>query len=521
MAQVVFYDKQHFSRSVQPYSFLPFRFIDLDDRRLVVNEVGEYCLLDRPTFDALVSRRLTPADAVYSDLKSKHIIYDTNAELPIRLLATKYRTKRSFLAGFTRLHIFVVSLRCDHSCQYCQVSRVSADKHKYDMSTASAVKALDLVFRSPATEIKIEFQGGEPLLNFELIRFIVLEAGRRNEDAKKDIEFVVTTNLAFVDDEMLAFFREHRVLISTSLDGPESLHNANRPRPGGDSYERAIAGIARARQTVGHDCVAALMTTTRRSLEYPIQIVDEYVRQGFDSIFLRPISPYGFAVKTHLKTGYDRDEFLTFYKTALDHVIELNKRGTYFIESYAQLLLRKIFTPFSTGYVDLQSPAGAGIGVVVYNYDGDVYATDEARMLAEMGDTSFRLGNVHTSTYEEIFGGETVRTLVAASCVESLPGCADCAFQTYCGCEPIENHAVQGSIFGHRPTSDFCRRNMEIIRHLFRLYHGGDEFVQTLFWAWIQNCRPSDLVPNINEAPTCDFMQEVDPPALTTQSSGA
>jgi radical SAM protein with 4Fe4S-binding SPASM domain len=239
------------------------------------------------------------------------------------------------------------------------------------------------------------------------------------------------------------------------------------------------------------------MTTTKLSLDYPRDIIDEYVRLGFDHILLRPISPYGFAVRTQLKTGYELEAFLTFYKTALDHIIQLNRRGLFFIECYAQLLLTKILTPFATGYVDLQSPAGAGISVVVYNYDGDVYATDEARMLAEMGDHSFRLGNVHSDSYDQIFGGEWLRTLVSASCVEALPGCADCAFQTYCGCDPVENYATQGDLFGHRPTSNFCGRNMEIIRHLLRLYHGGDDFIQRLFWSWIQNAPVSQLIPQV------------------------
>ena len=75
------------------------------------------------------------------------------------------------------------------------------------------------------------------------------------------------------------------------------------------------------------------------------------------------------------------------------------------MEVYTQILLQRILTPFATGYVDLQSPAGAGIGAVVYNYDGDVYASDEGRVLAEMGDTTFRLGHVHRDSYEEIFAG--------------------------------------------------------------------------------------------------------------------
>jgi His-Xaa-Ser system radical SAM maturase HxsB len=363
------------------------------------------------------------------------------------------------------------------------------------MSRETATRALDLVFRSPAKEIKIEFQGGEPLLNVELIQFIIEEAQRRNVSGEKEIEFVVTSNLAFLTNDILHLMKTHNVLISTSLDGPAFLHNANRPRPGNNSYELTIEGLKKVRDALGPDRVSAIMTTTRLSLQHPRAIVDEYIAQGFDAIFLRPISPYGFALRSKARTGYEIDTFLEFYWEALDHIIEVNRSGRYFVESYAQLLLNKILTPFATGYVDLQSPAGAGIGVAVYNYDGDVYPTDEARMLLEMGDPIFKLGNVHQNTYEEIFGGETLRSMVTASCIESLPGCAECPFQTYCGCDPVENYATQGTMFGHRPTSTFHKRNYEIIKHLLRLYHNGDPFIQQLFWSWVQNKSAQDLVP--------------------------
>src|SRR5208282_187170 len=122
-------------------------------------------------------------------------------------------------------------------------------------------------------------------------------------------------------------------------------------------------------------------------------------------------------------------------RTGLDYIIELNRKGVEISEAYAKILLTKILTPFTTGFVDLQSPAGAAIAVAVYNYDGDVYASDESRMLAEMGDKRFRLGNVHADDYQTIFGGSVMAELVESSVVESLPGCCDCAFQTYCGAD--------------------------------------------------------------------------------------
>ena len=183
------------------------------------------------------------------------------------------------------------------------------------------------MFRSPSKSIKVEFQGGEPLLNFPLIRQIVERVESRNESEGRDVQFVIATNLAPLTDDILAYCRTHGILISTSLDGPRELHNLNRPRPGGDSHELVEQGIRRVREALGPDRIAALMTTTAASLSRPREIIDEYVRLGFSCIFLRPLSPYGFAVKTGIVKKYDMDEWLEFYRAALAYIIELNLRG--------------------------------------------------------------------------------------------------------------------------------------------------------------------------------------------------
>src|SRR5260221_268749 len=133
---------------------------------------------------------------------------------PLRnaILALASRTRYQRLANFTALHIFVVSLRCEHSCPYCQVSRQSDDRVAFDMTRETATKALDLVFRSPSPTLKIEFQGGEPLLNLDLVRFIVELALEKNREAKRDLQFVIASNLALLTDEVLEFCKAHHVL---------------------------------------------------------------------------------------------------------------------------------------------------------------------------------------------------------------------------------------------------------------------------------------------------------------------
>ena len=156
------------------------------------------------------------------------------------------------------------------------------------------------------------------------------------------------------------------------------------------------------------------------------------------------------------------------------------------------MLLARILTPFSTGFVDMQSPAGVAISGVIYDYDGDVYVADEARMLASMGDKKFLMGNVNNNTYQELFNSEFLRLLIGNSCLEALPVCASCGYQSYCGADPVRNYSEQGDIVGNRPTSDTCKKNKEIIKHLLGLIRKNDDAINRVFWSWI-NRQPELL----------------------------
>lgn len=473
-------------KSASGYKLLPFKFIRLDALRYVLtNEVGEFVVINNDELRPIVDKQISPDTDLYNTLKSKHFIFDSSSNVALDLLALKVRSRYKQISDFTGLHIFVVTLRCDHSCPYCQVSRQSEDRLTFDMSVETAQKCLDFTFKSPSPSIKIEFQGGESLLNFELIEFIVSDAERRNKIHQKDLQFVAATNLSQLNDSILSFASKHNFLFSTSLDGPEDLHCANRPRPGGDSYKKTIEGIKKVREYCGVDRVSALMTTTEASLTRPKEIIDEYIRQGFHSIFLRPLSPYGFAVKTKWYQAYDIKRWLDFYFQGLDYIIDLNKRGFPFVEAYASLILTKMFSPLGTSYVDLQSPAGIGISAIAFNYDGEVYASDEARMLAEMNDKTFRLGNIHTDSYRDIMTSDALLEPIEATITESVPNCSDCAFQPYCGSDPSYHYATQKDPVGHKALSGFCERNLAVIRKLLTLLT-DDPAAREILMRWVQ-----------------------------------
>ena len=462
------------------YYLLPFDFTRIAEREVMVNEFGDMMIVPLGTVDKVVNRTLQK-DEVYKSLVANFFISETPIPATLDIAASRLREKKGFLDDFTALHIFVVTLQCNQNCVYCQASSRKEGSLHCTMSAETMLRAVELMFCSRSPVLTMEFQGGEPSLHPELIRLGIEKAEELNRNEGREIHYVLCTNCVNLSDEMLAICQQYGVMISTSLDGPEFLHNANRGKT--DSYQKVVAGIAKAREALGFEMVSTLQTTSVQALQYPIEIVDEYLKRGFKGLFLRALNPYGLASFNHDWEKYTTD-FISFYKKAFEYILELNKQGTFFMEEFAVIILRKMLTPFRTGFVDLQSPAGIVNSVLVYNYDGGVYASDESRMLAENRDFAFRLGNVQDK-YEDIVYGTKVQHLAQIWANETLAGCSDCALRNFCGADPVRNYSTQGDPYGHRPTSLLCKKNKAIIEYLIALLIERREEVLPIFKRWL------------------------------------
>lgn len=472
------------------YTILPFRFCRFDeDSYLLTNDVGEYIFLSNDEFDGFVNGKLDPKSDLFYNIESKQIVTADYVEDVVKMLATKFRTKKSILEDFTSLHMVVPTLRCNSSCIYCQVKRHESTDHSADMTKMTAKNIVKTIFKSPSPCIKIEFQGGDPSTDFDMVRYIIEYAEWLNLFKRRTLEFVICTNLTLLDEKMVRYLKNHKCLISTSLDGPKDLHDINRPLQDKSFdhhalFENKLRMIRRVWED--EDCVSALMTTSKYSLGRFKEIIDEYVRLGFHNVFLRALNPYGFAKQYQDKIAYPVEAFVENYKEGLDYILELNKKGIFFVEGYAALLLRRILTPFATGFVDLQSPAGVGIAGAIYDYDGSVYVADEGRMMARFKNYYFRLGNVNQDSYQDMFNGDKLHNIIKLACNECLPECSECVFQPYCGADPVRNLSEQGDIVGHRPTNEMCKKNKAIIKYLFELLRSGSPEIEQIFWSWIK-----------------------------------
>lgn len=475
---------------------MPFRFERMAEARvLLTNPAGEFIILTDAEFQQFTQKSLKTDSPLYLNLKSKAFLCHDLHPAMEQALASQWRTKKAFLEAGPRLHIFVPTLRCNQGCGYCQVSRADTNARGVDMSRADAIKAIETMLCAPSQHLSMEFQGGEPLLAFDMVAWMMQEANARARDAGKSLSFVICTNLTLLTERHLRILAKYKVDISTSLDGPADLHDRNRPMTGAAAHALVVENIRRCHELLGPGSVSALMTTTRHSLGRAQDILDEYLVNDLHSIFLRELNPYGFAQKSAKSVGYETAEFCAFYADALDRIMTLNRRGQSLREGYAALLLRKILTPFGVGFVDLQSPTGEGFGTLLYNHDGNIYASDEARMLAEMGDHSFRLGEIGTP-WAELMTCDTMLQLASAGVAEALPGCSDCAFVPYCGADPIRHYRTQGDMVGHRPTSSFCQKQKFIFQQLFHILETADTDSLNMLLGWITPNRTRLPVPS-------------------------
>lgn len=444
-----------------------FRYRKLDDKYLLTTESGNYTFLNQDDFKKFVEGGLS-GDKKEELFKKNFIPNEENVDEDIK----RYRKKKNFLFQGPSLHIIETTLRCNQNCVYCQASAKGEEEKSSDMDIETAKKVVDFIFETPNEKISIEFQGGEPLLNWEVVKFITEYAREKNKTAGKDLELRLVSNFCFMNEERMSFFFDNNVSVCTSLDGPEDLHNKNRPYPKGNSYEDATKWFKKAmkkhEKENSYHQPGVITTVTKNSLDKPKEIVDEYKKLGLEVIFLRPVNPLGMAQKTWKEVGYKPEEYLDFYEKALDYILDLNRKGEEIYETMATIMATKVLTDDDPNYLELCSPCGAGLGQLAYSYDGNIYTCDEGRMLRQMDEgDAFKLGNVKDS-YTDIMESSTLKTTCLASEVTSLPQCSQCAYAPYCGVCPIYNYVMQGNIFGQLKNNDRCKTNMGLFDMIFK-----------------------------------------------------
>jgi len=465
-----------------------YRFKKIKNKYLLTNDIGDFVFITEEEFKKFTQGRIKKNSTVYKKLDKKYFTSKSwHCQNCQKQMIQRYAQQRRYLNWGPVLHVIVVTLRCDHGCIYCQASSKSMDRKDLDMTEKTAKKVVDLIFQTTSPSITIEFQGGEPLANFEIIKFITDYALKKNRMAKKKLWFSAVSTLSLINNKKLNWLFLKKISLCTSLDGPEKLQNKNRPMLNGEnSYLLTVHGLKKARkkyQNSSYGDINALMTTTRNSLPLWKEIVDEYVKLGLKGIHLRPLNPFGMAKSLQGVIGYTAEEFLEFYKKSLNYIIKLNIKGIKINERTATIITQKVFTDNDPNFLDLRSPCGAGIGQIAYHYNGDVYTCDEGRMIGQMGDQTFKMGNVYKNTYKETISSPVTKSMCIASTLDGLAGCSDCVYLPYCGVCPVFNYSEGKNIFSDGPNNFRCKVNKGILDYLFQKFE--DPKSLRIFKGWI------------------------------------
>lgn len=447
---------------------------------LVTNDFGRYEFLSDEQFRELALGRVVEGSSLWERLHKNRFLVD-GFETTSPEVIDDLRAMKSYLFSSTALHIFVVTDVCNLSCIYCQ-AKDKINRPQGYMTPEIGRKCIDMALQSPSKHLTFEFQGGEPLINFPVIKSMI----EYSEEVRgeREIEYTVVSNLSLLTKEILDFLLEHHVSICTSLDGPEDLHNRNRQCniPDG-SYALMKAGVEMINRR--GFAVGGIETTTRHSLSRAKEIVRAYEEMGSPSVFLRPLTPLGFAKADWDKIGYTPAEYLAFYREAFQEVLRINKETRRFPEQHATYFLSKILGGYAQNYMELRSPCGASVGQLAYYYDGSIYTCDEARMVAEAGDSAFKLGDVFNSRYQDLVSTGTCKATCVASTIETIPGCCDCVYQPYCGVCPVVNYAHSGDIFPKSSRNYRCEIYGGMLDYIFELLHEGDSETISILKSWV------------------------------------
>jgi len=467
-----------------------FRVKKIRDKYLLTTDHGSWVALDKKEYDAFIRDKLD--DGLFKILEEKGVILTPQN---FNIIIEDYRKRLSGVFQGTSLHILTPTIRCNLKCGYCH-SNVKSElsNEKYDMSKDTMDKTLDFIFQSPNNHITIEFQGGETLLRVDLLKYIVKKAKKMNKKYKKKVNFALVSNLTLMNDSLLSWLQKEGVNICTSLDGPKELHDKNRWfEGGGASYDGVTYWIKKIKEKTGRP-PGMLMVTTKHSIPLWKEIVDEYIKWGHTSLQLKHMNKIGFAELSWKQIGYTMDEFLDFWKNAVDYMIELNKKGIKIKERFVTLILKKSLTKYDPNFVDWRNPTGEIIGAMAYDHKGDIFASDEGRM-----NDLFKLGNVHNDNYKDIISSEKSQQILGASINDNYAICDACVYKPWCGLDPVVIHAEQGSIIPK--ISDWSKHKLYEFQFNYvfeKLLF--DEGARHVFFDWLNDWGDSDHNNNLGNS---------------------
>ena len=309
---------------------------------------------------------------------------------------------------------------CNMRCAYCFADEGSFSGTRGLLPLETGKRAIDFLLKHSGARrnLEIDFFGGEPLMNFGVVRDLVAYGNLRASGAGKHIRFTVTTNGLLLDEEKSHFINAHMDNVILSIDGRSEVNDRMRKTlSGAGSYAAVIENIKRfAAEREGLYYLRGTYTKYNKDFAKDVRHLAE---MGFNNISMEPVvAPDGAA---YALDASDIPELLAEYDRLTDFCLEL-------VEAGKPLSFFHFNVDLEQGPCVFKRVAGCGAGTeyVAVSPEGDIFPCHQFA-----GESEYKLGNVHDADF-----GNGLFELFNQAHIYQKSDCRDCWAKYYCsgGC---------------------------------------------------------------------------------------
>ena len=376
------------------------------------------------------------------ELKNAGQLFTPDAFEP---LAGQFKEKSGGVIKALCLH---VAHTCNLNCSYCFASQGKYNGERAVMSFEVGKQALDFLVAHSGTRrnLEVDFFGGEPLMNFEVVKQLTAYARSIEKDARKNFRFTLTTNGMLIDDDVIDFCNREMSNVVLSLDGRKEVHDRFRvDYAGNGSWERIVPKFQKLVAARGGKNYYMRGTFTHHNPDF-LNDIRTMLDLGFTELSMEPVvcAPDD----PSALTAEDRALVMRQYEELAELMLECERSGKPFTFYHYMLDL-------SGGPCIYKRISGCGSGTeyMAVTPWGDLYPCHQF-----VGDEHFKLGDIWHGLDNPAVQGE-----FAACNVYAKPECRDCWARLYCsgGCAANAFHAT-GSITGvYEAGCELFRKRME------------------------------------------------------------
>ena len=350
--------------------------------------------------------------------------------------------------GIVKALCLHVAHSCNLNCSYCFASQGKFHGERALMSFETGKRALDFLVENSGTRrnLEVDFFGGEPLMNWQVVKDLVAYARSVEKAAKKNFRFTLTTNGMLVDDDVIDFADRECHNVVLSLDGRREVHDRyRRDYAGNGSWERIVPKFQRFVEKRGNKSYYMRGTFTHSNPDF-LKDIEEMLRLGFTELSMEPVvcAPDDPAALTAEDIEIVKDQ----YEKLAELMIRREKEGRPFTFYHYMIDLGG-----GPCIYKRLSGCGSGTEYMAVTPWGELYPCHQF-----VGDERYKLGDIWKGVENKALQNEF------ANCnVYSKAECRDCWARLYCsgGCAANNLHA-SGSITGiYKQGCELFKKRME------------------------------------------------------------